>query len=251
MPSQITLPHVHFNTYHHSNSLLIQFIINEYLQAYREVKAIHRQAAALKPDNSRSRVKRPAADYHAITQSIIMLSGSTQHYMRLFSWNADAGILGKLKNYCAFFSHNTDYEDKTLLAMHRHADKAWILCMQSMDIIGAMHEAAPKASAAHQEELYTILEKINACMRNFARLISEVCLQFSDDENVVFFILRHHEQLDAVIGPGYVSKLLRKMYPKGIQEAARFLIKRYTGRGFANLLPAISSKISELSPVQT
>lgn len=241
MPSHMAAPHVHLNTYHHNNSLLFQFILNEFLLTYREVKTLHHLTAPLKAS-----AKKANGDFNAIVQTIVQLSGPTHHYMRLFSWNIDAGMLGKLKNYCAFFSHNADYEDKTLLSMHNYADKAWILCLQSMETLRAI-QAESKASAAQRAELYAMLDKLNLYMHRIARLIGQASLQFSDDENVIYYLLRHHKQLDALLGKGYTGKLLKKMYPKGVQEVGRFLMKRYTSRGFENLLPEISAKISELA----
>ena len=120
----------------------------------------------------------------------------------------------------------------------------------SLEILRGI-QSEPKEIPLKRPKLTPMLDKISTIMSRIARLIGQVSLQFSDDENVIFFLLRHHNQLDALMGQGYANKLLKKMHPKGTQEVGRFLMKRYSARGFVNILPAITAKITRTSPASS
>lgn len=221
MPALMKMPHTHLNSFHQSNSLLFQFILNDFLIALRAVKGASEQSPL---------------DYKSIVEAMTQLSGSTQHYMRLFSWNFDLGILAKLRSYSAFISDSMSNEDPDLTAIHRCADQAWF---QSVECLTKARSEDPT--------LNLDLVKLSARMHRFGDLLGKAALQFSDDENVVYFFLRHYKEFDELILKGFVCKLLNKMYPHGIAEAEKFLLKRYSVRGFNNLLANISAKIAELS----
>ena len=77
--------------------------------------------------------------------------------------------------------------------------------------------------------------------------MADLILEFSLDENVLFFILRHKDKLDSIYGEGFVKKIFNKMYPDGINEAENYVKKKYAKRGFHNLLMVIASKFTELA----
>lgn len=208
MPALVKMPQTHLNSFHTSNSLLFQFILHDFLLAYHVLST---------------------AQPKEIANTMAKLSGASSHHMRLFSWGLDSGILARLKNYCAFFSDNLQ-DESDIVAMYRCADKAWLLSLECLD--NSTEEG---------------VNKVSSQLSKFGKLVDKVALQFSDDENVVYFFLRHHQEFDQVVSRSFVYKLLNKMYPRGVSEAERFLVSRYSKRGFDSLLPAISSKIVELS----
>jgi hypothetical protein len=233
------LPTRHFNAYHQSNSLLFQFILSEFLIAYREIQALDSLCKREHPMALNATVLRKEQEiFHTMETILAKLVGSTREYMRLFSWNFIDGVVSKLKNYCALFSQNADTDEKEPLAMQHYADKAWLYCLQGMDALRDTPNAHP--ALCHS------LEKGLGAMHRLARLIARVIPQFRDDENVVFFVLRHKDKFDKVYGTKFVTKLFCRMYPKGLKEVQYFLSQKYAGRGFENLMPIIHKKISEL-----
>lgn len=220
---QIPSSNRHFNAYHQNNSLLFQFILAEFLDVYQEIRKIE----ALKNEG-----------YETLGASLVKLVGASRDYMRFFAWNFSDGTLSKLKNYCALFSENADGEEKEPIAIQHYADKAWGSCLQATDLLLELPEE--RATIA-----LTIEKGCNAVHR-FAKLIVRVITQFRDDENVVFFVLKHHQKFDALFGSRFISKLFSRMYPKGIKEVRHFLLKKYEARGFENILPTIEAKITEI-----
>lgn len=190
--------------------------------------------------------------FEQLKSSISKLVGSSQDYMRIFSWTIEDGILTKLKKNCGFFAQNSLNDDKNTHILHRYANNTWILCLRCLDIIRAIeHDALDVLSRAKPVEYYSnvlfqTLEKMTFSLQRLSRILIRLLMNFKDDENVIFFLLRYKEQLDELYGPDSVIKLLQQMFPKGLQQAGHFLLKKYADRGFDNLLPLIKAKISEL-----
>lgn len=229
----------HVNAHHLSSSLLFQFILADFIEAFGDIQVLdqlyHQKPISI-PDH-------PYQIYNLETTSQVenilkKLVGSQKNDTRLIAWNFREGILTRLKTHCSFFSQNADNDEKELMAMQHYVDKVWQHCMQAMDVLS---ESPDKRSL-----LYASLEKASGAMHRFAKLIARVIQQFRDDENVVFFLLRHKHQIDKLYGRRYINKLLCRMYPKGLREVRHFLINKYTERHFEHLLPTISTMISEI-----
>ena len=230
----------HVNSYHVSNSLLFQFILSEFIEAFVEIKKIDKMcsrtdqtALAISSDSNSSEL-----DYPAIKTSLRLLAGATKDYMRLFSWNFSEGILTKLKTYCSLFLENSISSEKDFIAIQHYSEKVWQGCLQAIDAL----EEVPIDRAA----MLSAIDKASSAMHRFAKQLARLCHQFRDDENVIFFILRHHSLLDSLYGPRFTSKLLSKMFPKGLREVQHFLITRYAQRGFTVVEAPIRSLSAEI-----
>lgn len=229
----------HVNSYHHSNSLLFQFILLEFLEAYNEI----RQLDAIRcgndsPMRASESCCRQDPPHHLVSLALTKLVGSPKDYMRLFSWNFSEGLLAKLRSYCALFLQNADVNEKELIAIQHYTDKIWQACMQATDIVHETPQDRPILMLA--------LDKASGAMQRLAKLIARLIHQFRDDENVIFYVLRHHEVFDKLYGHRFMHKLIHKIYPKGLNEVRVFLVKKYQERGFDNLLPVIDTTIKEI-----
>lgn len=254
MPAQGRTRPLHSNGYHQNNSLLFQFILSDLIQANRIVKETNQLANRWKQTTAAPFVQQAGNKlFHMLKASISKLVGSSQDYMRIFSWSIENGILAKLKNNCGFFAENSSSEDKNALILQRYANNTWLLCLRCLDIMRAIeHDALvdvlskAKPLGTYSNILFQTLEKMTLSLQRFSRILIRLLLAFKEDENVVFFLLRSKEEVEGLYGPDSVLKLLQQMYPRGLQEAGHFLLKKYASRGFDNLLPLISSKIAEL-----
>jgi hypothetical protein len=229
----------HVNSYHGNNSLLFQFILIEFLEAYAEIQKLDslcsRTPTAL-PKNEIS-CRQSEKNLHLIQEKLVTLVGATRDYKRLFSWNYSEGILAKLRTYCILFLQNADIDEKELIAIQHYADKIWLNCTQAID---ALHEIP-----TDRHSLYSSLEKTSSAMQRFAKQITRQILLFKHDENVVFFILRNHKSFDRLYGNRFVARLFSKMYPKGLKDALSFLTTKYAERGFDNMLSIIFKAATE------
>lgn len=222
-----------------SKSLLFQFILSEFISSQSEISTIHKLATTLKT-NSNSKLEL----INSLKSSLVKLAGSAKSYKPLFSWNQEDGILFRLKNYCAHFSLQGENSNKTSLDMHLHINQAFLSCIQGLDTIRLLEEI--EDTSQNMQGLDKILSRIIKQMGRFSKLTANLMRKYNDDENIVYFMLRHQTDLDKLYGSKFVLKLINRMYPKGIEEAANFLTTKYKTRGFDNLIPRLQKKISEL-----
>lgn len=174
------------------------------------------------------------------------LSGSMLDYMRIFSWNQEGGLLRRLSNYCSIFSQQSKKHHKEAQSMQRYANQAWLYCIECHDIIADIRNMPFAKTIGHREILYKHLMKIIKLIEQIAAKLPFIIEDFSNDENVIFFVLRHREDFDSLIRPGLVKAILKRCYSKGLKQTEKFLIDRYKERGFKQLLPIISENIQAL-----
>lgn len=228
----------HVNTYHHNNSLLLQFLLVEFLEAFTEIQRLDILQKRTPLPNHEATSRQKESEREQIEASLAKLVGSTRDYMRLFSWNFSEGLLVKLKTYCTLFLQNAEGNEKELIAMQHYAEKIWQACLLAID---ALHET-PQERAP----LVASLDKACSSMHRFSKLAARLIHQFREDENVIFFVVRHHQRFDRLYGNRFVYKLLNRMYQKGLRETQQVLVKKYTERGFDNILPIIQTNLAEI-----
>jgi hypothetical protein len=222
-----------------NSSLLFQFILSDFITAFLEIQCLdilyHRKLLPV--------VEKRYNEYNQeliqkIEQVLGRLVGIKNEYIKRFSSNIIEGILTRFKMHCIMFSQQSDTEAKELLAMQHYAEKIWQNCMLAAD---ALSDTSNKCT-----QLFTYLEKASNALHRLGKLITRLIQQFRDDENVVFFVLRHKESFDKAFGKRFITKLFCRMYPKGLPEAKDFLIKKYMDRNFDNIAPMISRLFIEL-----
>jgi hypothetical protein len=235
----------YFNPYYSSSQLLFQFVLSEFILAYREIQLINKITGDKTEQPQTSQTSQTSQTLHTLAHHVSLLAGSTQQHMRMLSWNDD-GFLTKMKNYCALLCHHDNNEVHDLYRMYQESNQAWLLSLRVLDVVRTMLQQPPTEKAHDPSLFIPTLKKLTNCLKRFSRLVMRAVLPFSQDENVVFFILRNKEQLDALYKPKFTKDLIKKMFSKGIQEASQFLLERYTIRGFNNLIPLINRKFEEL-----
>lgn len=227
----------HVNSYHQSPSLLFQFLLSEFLNTYSTLQHLDslcsHSTTFLSEDSCLQ-----AENEELIKKTLIKLLGSPKDYMRMFSWNFSEGLLAKMRTYCTLFIQNAETDEKEFIAIQHYADKIWQGCLQALD---ALQEAPADRS------LFRVpLDKASAAMQRLAKLIARLIHQFRDDENVIFYVLKHHQAFDALYGPRFVMKLMNRIYSKGLKEVHFFLVKKYQERGFDHLVPSIDKTIKAI-----
>ncbi len=238
MRTLVEQPPANRKSFHKDVGLVIQFILFELLLSVNETNEILAQLK--KAPRNKTQV---AKSVKSILESMIRLSGSHNYdTMRLFSRNFSQGILIKLKNYCAFYVEKVGGTDNYMMEA---AERSWIYSLQALDIIHQLHhQGAPKP----QEfiALKGIIEKMSHCISSLARQISEVLILYRQNENIIYFILRFHSQLDSIYGEKFCQRLLDKMYPKGKNSIEYYICRRYSQRGFHNQIPHIKRYLSQI-----
>jgi len=224
--------------YHQHQHLLMQFIWSELILAHGHS---HKTLEVLdKLKHTKKMTSRNSLLYE-LKNHITTLSGSAHDYMRLFAWGDD-GILAKLKNYCSLFTQTKINLGHNQEELYKEANKAWLLSLEALDIIRVLSQ-----HKSHSEDaLCSITKKMHNSIEKIRKLLEQIVLHFSHDENILMFILRNQEALEKLHKRNFVKHVLNAMYPKGLEAAQKLLVKKYTARGFSQLIPFIRSKISQL-----
>lgn len=81
---------------------------------------------------------------------------------------------------------------------------------------------------------------LQAAIRKFdlerlKKLLPKIALQFKEDENLLFFLIRHQDQWDQVYGENATAKLLKKLHP----HYSTYIEEKYAERGYGHLTPII------------
>ena len=216
---------------HQSKGLLIQFILSEFIKSYTQILEIHQFSTDCKK-NALS----------MLALSVVNLSGSNKSCSGLLSWNQEDGILWRLKNYCRALVDLEGKKDPLISKMESSINQAFLSALHSLDILQQSTSFEEDSIIALQKGLKKVIDQ----MKRFSKALALNLQQFSDNENVIFFLLRHQNELDKIYGKQFVFKLINKMYLKGIEGATNFLLKQYRNRGFNHFIPAIKKMISEL-----
>lgn len=250
MPTKTQDDKQNFNLFEQSPSLHFQFILAEFISTHKEVQDIENTYKKMETLLIQQRLL--ANVDHMLDQllhSITNLTGSTIIQEHCFSWDAQKGSLSKLRHYCYPFVNRFDSQEKTVINLNVCVSKAFHSALQAREII--LHLQQENQSTKKTPDytvLYQLLDKLIDSINRTSRLILQVIFLFREDENVIYFLLRNKDLLNNIYKTTFIEKLFRKMYPKGIEEAGQMLTKKYSKRGFHNLLNAIARKISNLEP---
>lgn len=242
--------HTPVTSFHENDSLLLQFILSEFLLVYKEIKALDSYYEELKASILKRRPLQQRQDFFKqLITSLETLSGASHDTMRLFSWGQEDGVLHKFNSYAALFYRRSAPEGKTEQFFYRAVNQCLLLSIQLHDLAFTVNELPPSKWKDYLDEIEQLEGKIVSNAEKFAKLLSKMVNRFSDDENVIFFVLRHSRDFDELFHVGYTKNLLRKVGSTSLAELEKSLIKKYRKRGFTQLQPIITEKFATLNNV--
>lgn len=246
MPATSLFPKYQLNNYFQSQPVLFQFILNEFLMIGEENREW--PDLILKGSPSSAALQKM---WHMLFQKLNKLSFSPQDHMWQLPWNFDAGIFTKLKNYSYLYARNAEIEDPYLYQMHDLFHKTWMLCKQTIDIME--NDLIPQHPGSRQKDslkqIKLNIERIQRKIKLLKKFILTILKTFEQNENVLFFLLRHHERFSLFFEKKFVFKFFSQLFSESrIEEVRAFLIHRYAMRGFDHLLPIINEKFDEIYP---
>ncbi len=211
-----------FAPYFKSNSVLIQFIMDAFLQS----SLIVHEIMTLFDEDKQSK---------AIDQILVRLQklvGSGQGQQQ--KWTC--GPLEKLKEHSRQLVKNGANKVKKYHTLYIHSQRTWLAALCTLESLSSI----PLYS--FQESLFKATLKSFDLFRNhflkFARTVQRVCIDFIEDENVLLYFLRNRALLEEVCGCDLVGKWMQKRSNKGLFFV--WLADSYKKRGFE----AIASQIA-------
>lgn len=241
---QKTLP---YHAFHHDDSLLAQFILSEFIEAYSASQTLANQVLEFQSLFAKRNTSAQKEEiFQKILKTTALLAGASHDYMRIFSWNLEAGVLSKLNHYFALFSRQEEYASKQILDLYRQINQSWLICTQLHDLLFSLDGLSSKKWKSYVEEISSLNNKVCSKIEKFAKHLPLIVSLFSKDENVIFFVVRHHEAFDRLFFSGYTYRLLSKVYANKVAEAEKMVLKQYRRRGFEQLLPIIQEKFKRI-----
>lgn len=193
--------------YHQNEALLLQFLLHESLRANQVLK------------------KKPNPEL------FLQLTGNLNHYPS--TWHAPFGHLPKLFHYCS------------LLSMHFNTPPS-LLCAhlgESLERAFVLAKSCQALTDAEEEERGKLYSKLKKETRLFLKLLFEKVADFRDNPSVLFFLLKHQEEFDALFREPIIRKTFQAFFPEGMKHAYQFLVEKFSKKGFNHLLPLIEEKL--------
>ncbi len=234
-------------SYHRHDFLLLQFVLSEFLSAQAEVKNLRRLFLEFcEVFRGRAGKKNKEEALKNLNRCTEQLSGSSYNYMRIFSWGQEGGFLNKLNHYCALFSQQSPPRLKAAKRIYEEVSRGRLACIELHDLTFSLQGQPQTVWKEYIQQIRQLEEKISKKMSLFSGLLPAIIKEYADNENVIFFLLRHKHEFDELISKEFITDLFTANYPGGSGDAEKLLLKKYRKRGFFQLLPIISEKFRNI-----
>lgn len=230
-----------------NNFLLLQFILSEFLNVLHEINNFRFQKKNfIESFESTKEEAEKILSLKKLHSSIEQLSGASYNYMRILSWKQDYGLLNKLNHYCALFSQHPTKNVKEVQKAYQLAGEGWLISIGLHDLTFSLKTQSIDEWESSFKQISNFEDKIFKKTTQFSKLLPKIIQEYSENENVIFFILRHKKEFDNLIHPDFVHNLFSMHYNEGAADAEKMLLDKYSKRGFYQLLPIIMEKFRDI-----
>jgi hypothetical protein len=233
--TKIGIPNHHFSAFYEDNSILIQFIVEEFIHSYQltcQIKALIQERL----DSTET-----LGSYSlSLIQILGQLVGCLHHQERSSLSRWTRGSLTKFKEYCEQFSRNSSHQNKQHVNLHMAAHQAWLMATYNLELLNSLYTnpyIPDSKSILFLLPLKRSLQNLQMRFNQISRYIPRVLNEFWNDENVIYCLLRRKDLLVEIYGQDFMYKRLK--WPRKTSEMIGLLVSRYQARGFEALLPSI------------
>jgi hypothetical protein len=227
-----------------SHSLLVQFVLTEFIGAYPQVISAERLFGQLEKELGDGQFE------HQLPQLARTMSSLTDGLVeedQPFPWMASRGKLSKLKYYCQVYEHPDVAVSSTIADLKAASSKAFHAVLQARELIGQLsnpvEEGRCRTDLAHFSQL---LGRCSAKMNELSELLAILLPLYQRDENVLYFLLRHQLEFNGLYHPLFLRQQLLAMFENSLSKAEEFLVGRYQTRGFDHIVPNISRYLNQM-----
>lgn len=242
MFTQIPIPSSDFSAYYEDNSILIQFMIVEFVHIYQNLFQVHTLIQEQLDSNHLSVTLFPS-----LIQLLEQLVGSPSQQEKSSFSRWTKGSLTKFKDYCEQFSRNSSHQNKQYVSLHMAAHQTWLVAVHNLELLNSLYMHASLKPI--QQQMKTISFKrifnhlhmrFNQVIKRFPRVITD----YSNNENIILCLLRRKSQFVEIYGTDFLAN--RFKWSTKLKELVQLATQRYQARGFE----AILSMIQQLHPVE-
>lgn len=210
---------------HQNESLLIQFILSELFTSYKSTQQI-------KEEKDRDNLL--CLSDNLITETI--------NHPILYQ----EGSLIKLSHYCNAFLNGFQKHKKVLGDFSLHIHNALHKTFLMRDLI--LKEQG-SWSKSEEKKFTSYSSKLSEHVHEASQLIIKLLPKYTKDENLLFFLLRHYQEVEELIHPLKISDFFKNMSYQNHEELREFLISSYSKRGFYDLHTAIDKAFALIRPL--
>lgn len=89
--------------------------------------------------------------------------------------------------------------------------------------------------------------QVNRKLHELYLLAEPLISYYKNSENLIFFLLKNQDPVNALMGRGYLQTFLSHLHKKGLGQLEKKLCDHYHDRGFSSLIPELKTRFSELS----
>jgi len=158
--TQIREPNAHFSPFYEDNSILIQFILEEFIHVHQSILQIKK----LLQQSIDSTEPLPPLSLSLI-QIFEKLVGSPPHQERSSLSRWTRGSLTKFKEYSEHFSRNSSYRNKQHVNLHLAAHHAWLRAIYNLEILNSLY-SNPYIPNSHSPLFFASLNAFLSAFRN-------------------------------------------------------------------------------------
>lgn len=207
-----------------SPSISLQFLISEFFQTYdsfRKIVYLINEEQYGEPLNS-------------LISSLISFQFGQ---FSLFSKKLDESNLSKLLHYATCLERHEIQALHDTPSLSSVCRQCWMLGLQILESI----------DTTDFKRIFPLLKKIRHVIKRIGNDLVKAIILLKDDENILYFVLRHTKQFDELYGIRFTSKLFKSLFGQSLGEARNYLVTKYSNRGFHELVPKIDSYFTEIS----
>lgn len=219
--------------YHLDSGLLYQFILCEFFATIQGIRNLQQEMKNFQ--NGKANI---------IETHLQILIGHQEDSLHGFNWRPEYAALTKLRIYCTQFAETAESDDKGTLGLQELADQAWLIASQTVTTFKIQYRNGEFAKVLLN--LQKNIAKLDKIISKLSKQILKALARFKLNENVLFYLLRHNDQIVTAFGLSQSQQLFKKLFKDGLREAVQYMTSRYALRGFSQLVPIISSRAAEL-----
>jgi len=241
MLTEIRDPDSCFSPFYENNSLLIQFILEEFIESYQLVFQI-KTLIQKRLNFNQTLDSLSSSLIHLLSQLI----GSPPKHERYSFSRWTKGPLTKFKEYAEQFSRNSRHQNRMHIHLHISTRQAWVKAIHNLELLDYLYvnpcPPNPKA-VLFLIPLKHALKTLQVCFNQISRYIPRIVNAYWDDENILLFLLRKKALLAKIYGNDFLYQEFK--WPIKGSELIQLLTERYQTRGFEALLPVIQELSQE------
>lgn len=220
-----------FSAFYKDNSILIQFLIEEFIRSFQLNFQINRLLEdQLGSSQNISTICTPCL------RILLQLIGHPSQQEKSLASLWTKGPLTRFKEYCEHFSSNTFHQNKEHVNLHIATQHAWLMAVYIFELLNSYATNPSILFLMPLKRAFNLLQKR---FNQIGKYIPRVTSAYWKNENVILCLLHKKNILEEIYGLESLYKWFK--WPEKTADLNKMLVERYRLRGFQDILPIIQS----------